>query len=1195
MKKQTMVRFGALVAVALVLGQARVRPPDPVLAQDQDEAGWTVLVTIDELLALTAGDQAGPYDFYHSITIADVDHPDLPNTYCNNEEEFQERSHFFPSWRCARDVTGEDPHVRITIGIWDDDYPFNDNQIDVHPVWGAEYIQMDFWPATHRLEIWRWYDYECAPSRIVMAGDERSEDRARIVFTVTATVRGAYNADSDLDGLTDADEVCGMDGNGDGSIDIDLPGMGANPYHKDLFVELDWMVDDDGAGFEDHSHEPWLPALMNAWHEFDAAPVTNPPTPYDQGSPTGIALHVDVGTLYADYGLDFDDDEVDEISVGPDGNVDVNSDGIVDIGDLGTLGNGTHGGGNRVCANLLPGPCLEPWQVGEDAVLSPEEASQIRGFNFVEARAAAFHYGVFAHLSNSGDEPLATGMAPWGELDFLVSLGARREQEGGLVGPSGLPVRGRFGEHTGTFLHELGHSLGLCHGGGRPSAVGTCEENPEALFYPDRKPNYISVMNSDFQLRGVTYQLDDIGMADPLDGKDFDHDGLPDGQRYTYSWDLPYAEYPDPADPDHTFRGGLPPLSEFFLDEEEGVGDGPAIVFYGPWVDLDGNGECDHERLCPRSTVGNVRIDWNRNGFEFDEDVSELAEVPPDPPGIHLDINRDRLGVAGQIFLTGFNDYTYLQIRSLTPFSHDPEGALRGVGSDEDDDFVRSLVQVIELTEAQAAGACAAESVRYATFEDLFPGTLVTDQYAAQGVYFLADGIRQPTVADPAQRFGLPTSSQPHSLVNAPAPPATSQGVPLVMTFDPPVRVVSLRLGRVTEGDPSNDVAVLTAYDADGFPMGSVQRAIPDYNQGVTAHLAMGAIFPQLLISRVELNYELLTANPLEPEHIDDLIICRNLVPRDPGFPDGPDFGEQLVDVEVTAEVRYPVDTGDPLQPRAWEGAALDDQPIQWERLDAGGDDTESTPFSLTLHEGERLQLTAQAGGFHPEWGPLTFLYWREGGNVYFSREQLEIAARVLRPSSFTAVYRAASYRTYVPSVSADYTAPTGTTVALTPVGDAYISSATPTTNYGTVSTLYVGADSAAVNRSLFRFDLGEIPSGCTVTSALFQAYLADSSTAPPDLYVELRRVDDPWTETGVTWTAQPGSASIGKVNPVGVAPGNYGWDVTGLVQDWLGTTPNHGLALWSTAETYFGWRGFASREAGTPSQPPQLVVTCQP
>ena len=47
--------------------------------------------------------------------------------------------------------------------------------------------------------------------------------------------------DTDGDGLLDSWETSGLDINGDGTIDLDLPAMGANPLHKDLFVEVDLM------------------------------------------------------------------------------------------------------------------------------------------------------------------------------------------------------------------------------------------------------------------------------------------------------------------------------------------------------------------------------------------------------------------------------------------------------------------------------------------------------------------------------------------------------------------------------------------------------------------------------------------------------------------------------------------------------------------------------------------------------------------------------------------------------------------------------------------------------------------------------------------------------------------------------------------------------------------------------------------
>jgi hypothetical protein len=165
----------------------------------------------------------------------------------------------------------------------------------------------------------------------------------------------------------------------------------------------------------------------------------------------------------------------------------------------------------------------------------------------------------------------------------------------------------------------------------------------------------------------------------------------------------------------------------------------------------------------------------------------------------------------------------------------------------------------------------------------------------------------------------------------------------------------------------------------------------------------------------------------------------------------------------------------------------------------------------------------------------------------------------------------------------------------LTPIADAYISYGAPSTNYGTAPTLYVGKSETSIGRSLFQFDLSSIPSGSTVISATFQADLAASSTSPPSLDVELKRVDAPWTESGVTWNTQPGTTSVGKVNGVGAAMGYYDWDVAGLVQSWLDGTANHGLALWSYTESAFGWRGFASRESASPPRPSRLVITYRP
>ena len=68
------------------------------------------------------------------------------------------------------------------------------------------------------------------------------------------------NIDTDGDGLWDDWEQLGIDADGDGVIDLDLPALGANWRHKDIFVEVDWMdcavAGSDCAAGDTHSHRP---------------------------------------------------------------------------------------------------------------------------------------------------------------------------------------------------------------------------------------------------------------------------------------------------------------------------------------------------------------------------------------------------------------------------------------------------------------------------------------------------------------------------------------------------------------------------------------------------------------------------------------------------------------------------------------------------------------------------------------------------------------------------------------------------------------------------------------------------------------------------------------------------------------------------------------------------------------------------
>jgi len=115
--------------------------------------------------------------------------------------------------------------------------------------------------------------------------------------------------------------------------------------------------------------------------------------------------------------------------------------------------------------------------VDVDNDLNPawDDFDVIKADYFESRRDRAFHYVLFANQYNSGGSSgLSRGIPAH---DFLVTLG-NWSTPGGTVQ-----------QQAGTLMHELGHNLGLRHGG-----------NENANY----KPNYLSIMSYLYQLVGLT-------------------------------------------------------------------------------------------------------------------------------------------------------------------------------------------------------------------------------------------------------------------------------------------------------------------------------------------------------------------------------------------------------------------------------------------------------------------------------------------------------------------------------------------------------------------------------------------------------------------------------------------------------------------------------------------------------------------
>ncbi len=317
--------------------------------------------------------------------------------------------------------------------------------------------------------------------------------------SVLRFVSADATADTDGDALPDRWEVLGYDHHDDGSIDVDLPAMGANPYRKDVFVEIDWMT----------NHHLDNAAIAQVVDAFAAAPVPNP------NRTSGITLHVDNGS---------------------------------DSPMTGTRTWGARSGSDE----LRHANNLAVWR-GVDSGKSSL---------FAAARRPIFHWVVSAHSYNGTTSSGISRGIP--ASDLVVSLGAFCTQ--------GLDCSGTTAEQAGTFMHELGHNLGLHHGGGDDT---------------NRKPNYLSVMNYAFQLAGL----------------------VRDGQAGVFDYSL--------------FPGGsqtLPSLDETSLTEGAGFGGvGSLLTRYtttwrcpSDWTTGSVSGALDLD--CDGTAGETVSVDLNNDG-----------------------------------------------------------------------------------------------------------------------------------------------------------------------------------------------------------------------------------------------------------------------------------------------------------------------------------------------------------------------------------------------------------------------------------------------------------------------------------------------------------------------------------------------------------------------------------------------------
>jgi hypothetical protein len=151
----------------------------------------------------------------------------------------------------------------------------------------------------------------------------------------------------------------------------------------------------------------------------------------------------------------------------------------------------------------------------------------------------------------------------------------------------------------------------------------------------------------------------------------------------------------------------------------------------------------------------------------------------------------------------------------------------------------------------------------------------------------------------------------------------------------------------------------------------------------------------------------------------------------------------------------------------------------------------------------------------------------------------------------------------------------------------------------GNDNKLFVDGDTDKVNRVLISFDIGSIPSGATVESAVLTlCYEAAPGGGTQGRGHDLHRATSGWTEALVTWLLQPAFDPV-PTDSITV-PGAkvcVSFDVQPDVQTWVDGTVNFGWVLKDSLEDTSGnsEAKYHSRESSSSTEHPHLDITYRP
>jgi len=285
------------------------------------------------------------------------------------------------------------------------------------------------------------------PARGEVSGARAHNSPPLVTATAINCVIDNYGGDTDKDGICDNWEPGSPN-----VLTIWYPAGTASPHtfsytcdpcpsenHKDVFVEIDFVNNANSPACPPPNDKSWRPdttlpnsAIQNVIDAFNEGHVSNPGSPHSPS--TGVKMHIYVDEDVASSCLT-------EVDVWRE----LTTDGADDSFDE-----------------------IKQAKFGDGAA---ERASTNKG----KAKWQVFHYGLF--IPKQAQDLSSSGVAEQIGNDFVVSLGV-----------GGVFVN-NYAHQQGTLMHELGHNLGLHHGGYNFTSPYLNDYNTNC------KPNYVSVMS----------------------------------------------------------------------------------------------------------------------------------------------------------------------------------------------------------------------------------------------------------------------------------------------------------------------------------------------------------------------------------------------------------------------------------------------------------------------------------------------------------------------------------------------------------------------------------------------------------------------------------------------------------------------------------------------------------------------------